>query len=100
PRHPRLGRVPLGVRHAGRERHLLDRDLAPPDQVVGTPPPPPPASSERGLERIAIDEDAIRFRSYHLVRLPTRTRRNPAVTPTPLGARHGQPSRTHARARR
>ena len=83
PRHPRLGRVPLRVRHAGRECHLLDRDLAPQDQVVGTPHHPHPASSERDLERIAVDEDAIRFRSCHLVRLPTRTGRNLAVTPNP-----------------
>ena len=55
---------------------------------MGTPQHSHPASSERGLERIAIDEDAIRFRSCHLARLPT-TGKNPAVTPTPY-AGHSQ----------
>ena len=45
PRHPRLGRVPLRIRHARRERHLLDRDLAPQHHIVGTPHHPHPAPS-------------------------------------------------------
>jgi hypothetical protein len=66
PHHPRLGRAPLLLGHGRREHHLLDRDLAAQDRILGTPDNAHPSPPEGGSERVAIGDQAVGSRCGHI----------------------------------